>query len=86
MDITKHALKRCRQRGIPEYILAVIGDFGTKERRPGGAIRRFIKKREYDRMIHELKRLIQRIEKLKKQGVCIITTKDAETVITAYRK
>jgi len=88
MNITNHALARCRQRGIPEYLLALIRDLGTKERRPGGAIRRFIKKRECDRAIRELKRMIHGVERLKRQPISIITTEDedTDTVITAYRK
>jgi len=86
MDITAHALKRCRQRGIPENLLEIVQSFGRKERRPHGAIRRMIKKKDCDQAVRQLKHLIQKIEKLSRQGVCVIMTEDDESVITAYRK
>ena len=84
MNITAHALERCRQRGIPEYVLGIIKDIGVKEKRPYGATSSIICKRDLDKMVHELKSMIQQVDKLKK--VSVITTEDSETIITTYRK
>ena len=84
MNITAHALERCRQRGIPEYVLGIIKDIGVKEKRPYGATLSTICKKDLDKMIHELKSLIQQVDKLKK--VSVIVEEDNETILTTYRK
>lgn len=84
MNITAHALERCRQRGIPEYVLGIIQDMGSKEKRPYGATLSTIRKKDLDKMIHELKSIIQQVDKLKK--VSVIVGEDNETIITTYRK
>lgn len=86
MNITSHAIVRCRQRGIPEDLIEIILNLGHTKRLPHGAIGRSINKRDCDRMIHELKRLIHRIEKLKMSGVYIVTSDDTGTIITVCRK
>lgn len=84
MNITAHALERCRQRGIPEYVLGIIKDMGSKEKRPYGATLSTIRKKDLDKMVHELKSIIQQVDKLKK--VSVITAEDNETIITTYRR
>ncbi len=84
MSITAHALERCRQRGIPEYVLWIIKDIGSKEKRPYGATLLTIHKKDLDKMVHELKSIIQQVDKLKK--VSVLTAEDKETIITTYRK
>ena len=84
MNITAHALQRCRQRGIPEYLLEMILDLGVRQRRPHRTIRATLRKRDCDKMIHELKRLVQQVEKLKK-GVSVVVSEEG-SIITAYRK
>ncbi|MDP2683225.1 MAG: hypothetical protein Q8P28_10600 [Deltaproteobacteria bacterium] len=84
MSITAHALERCRQRGIPEYVLGIIKDIGVKEKRSYGATLSTICKKDLDKMIHELKSMVQQVDKLKK--VSVIVAEDNETIITTYRK
>ena len=84
MDISEHAIKRCRQRGIQEYLLEIIQDLGTKEKRPYGAMRTVIGKREVDRLIHEMKIVIHHLEKLKRRKVAVVTSDGPETIITSY--
>jgi len=86
MTITAHALQRCRQRGIPEYLLEIVRDLGAKERRPYGATRSTLRKRDCDTIIHELKQIIQQVEKLKRKGVSIVSSKKNDSIITAYRR
>ena len=85
MNITAHALERCRQRGIPEYVLGIIKDMGSKEKRPYGATLSTIRKKDLDKMVHELKSMIQQVDKLKKVSV-IVAEDDDETILTTYRK
>lgn len=84
MNITAHALERCKQRGIPEYVLGIIKDMGSKEKRPYGATLLTIRKKDLDKMIHELKSIIQQVDKLKK--VSVIVSENNEAIITAYRR
>lgn len=83
MNLTSHVITRCRQRGIPEHLLEIIRDRGVKEKRHG-AIRSTFRKRDCDRLIHELKRFVQQLEKLK--GISVVASEENGTIITAYRK
>lgn len=78
-------MTRCRQRGIPEYLLEIIWSLGVKEKRPLNATRSMLRKKDCDMMIHELKQLIQRVEKLKKNGVSVVASEEDDCVITTYR-
>lgn len=64
--------------------MGMVYDLGVRERRPHRAIRATLRKKDCDRMIHELKRLIQQVEKLKK-GVSIVVSEEG-SIITAYRR
>lgn len=86
MNLTTHAIKRCRQRKIPEYLLELALEIGISVRKPGGATAVSIDKKGIDTAIHEFKGMIQRLEKLKKQRVSIIIDELSETIITAYRR
>lgn len=86
MNLTTHVMTRCRQRGIPEYLLEIIWYLGVRERRPYSAIRSTLRKKDCDRMIHELKQLIQRVEKLKRNGVSVVATEEDDCLITTYRR
>jgi hypothetical protein len=86
MKITAHAVKRCRQRGIPEYLLEIIQDYGSRKQRPYGAKLVSIGKKDLDKIIHELKTIIQQVDKLKKKKVSIIMAEDKKTIITTYRQ
>lgn len=84
MNITAYALERCRQRGIPEYVLGIIKDIGSKEKRHGGVTLAILYKKDLDKTIHELKTIIQQVDKLKRASV--VVAEDNETIITTYRK
>lgn len=86
MDLTTHVMTRCRQRGIPEYLLDIIWYLGVKETRPYSAIRSTLRKKDCDRMIHELKQLMQTVEKLKRNGVSVVASEEGGCVITTYRR
>lgn len=86
MIITAHAMKRCRQRGIPEYLLDIVMDMGAKMKKPGGAALMSVRKTEIDMAIHECKAIIQGLERVKRQNIAIVVDENDETVITTYRQ
>ena len=81
MKMTKHAKARQRQRGMPDFLLNIIEQTGRSERAPGDAIKIFFGKREYQRTIEQLKKVIQLLDKAK-GGTIII--KD-NYILTVYK-
>jgi hypothetical protein len=82
MKLTKHAEKRLRQRGFSKLSLNIIRECGRTEGAPGGAIKLFFGKKEYQEAVAEFKRAIQLLDKAK--GGTIIM--DNEDVLTVYHK
>lgn len=85
MNITAHAAKRCKQRGIPEYLMELIPGVGSIASKPGKASLSIIGKKEVDMMIHELKALIQQLDRLKRTKVGAVVAEDNNTIITGYK-
>ena len=81
MDLSKHAQKRCRQRGIPEKKLEIILKYGTPSHRRDGALKVMITKSDKQNMIADLKKRIQELEKL--AGRAVILSTDGK-IITTY--
>ncbi len=82
MDISRHATARGQQRGIPKDLIDLIMEFGTPQRKPGGAIEYSVRKKDKNRIIGHLKHLINRLDKIANKGVLIIDNE----VITVYHK
>ncbi len=82
MDISRHATMTCQQRGIPKDIVDLIMEFGTPHNKPGGAIEYSVRKKEKNRMIIHLKRLINHLDKIANKAVLVID----DQVITIYHK
>jgi len=82
MDISKHATARSQQRGIPKDLVDLIMEFGTPQRKPGGAIEYSVRKKDKNRIIGHLKYLINRLDKTTNKGVLIMD----DQVITVYHK
>ena len=82
--MTSHAQIRSRQRGIPRDAVPMVLVYGTEERAPGQATKYRLDKRAMDQRIHELKREVEMIEKLK--GVNLIIANDDGSLITVYHK
>ena len=82
MDISRHAIARGQQRGIPKDLIDLIMEFGTPQRKPGGAIEYSVRKKDKNRIIEHLKHLINRLDKIENKGVLIIDNE----VITVYHK
>lgn len=85
MNIIAHAIRRCKQRGIPEYMLQLIMEMGSGEIRPGNAALFTIGKKEADNIIHELKAMIQQFDKLKRTKVGAVVADDEGAIITTYK-
>lgn len=82
MEISKHANKRSQQRGIPRNYLDIITRYGTPVEKPGNAFEYRLHKKDKDRIIQHLKRLIQCVDKCTGKAVLMDSNKD--TVVTAY--
>lgn len=65
MKLTKHAQKRKSQRGFSDFSLEIINKFGCCERAPGGALKISFGKKESQRLIEELKKIIQSLDRVK---------------------
>jgi hypothetical protein len=71
-----------RQRGIPAILVDIIEQCGRVSYVPGGAEKVFLGKREADLLRHELRRMLQILDKA--QGAALIV-KDG-CILTAYKR
>ena len=81
MKLTQHAKKRCQQRGFSKQIINLILTQGRNRPAPGGAMKIFFGRREYQEIISELKQAIQVMDKAK-NGILIIND---NRILTAYK-
>lgn len=79
MNKTRHLIKRQSQRGISDYLLAIIEENGRYERAPGGATKIYLGNREYQNLVNETKRFLQILDKAK-GGTIIFHNQDMLTV------
>ena len=82
MNISKHAVVRSQQRGIPTDDIDLIMQFGKPQYKPGGAIEYSVTKKDRNRMIIHLKHLINHLDKIANKAVLVIENQ----VITVYHK
>ena len=82
MVISKHAIKRCRQRGIPYSIIDLIVQIGTPLRKSGGATEYYINKKNKNELQNQLKKYIHDIDKIDVDAVLMIE----DNVVTVYHK
>jgi hypothetical protein len=82
MKKTKHAQTRLRQRGFTDLMIEVIENFGCCQRAPGGTEKIFFGKKEAIQLLHDLKRVIQVLDKIR-AGTLIV---DGDSIITAYKQ
>ena len=79
---TKHALKRCQQRSIPQTLCDVVLDYGEYRYDKHGARIWFLTKRTLEKLDRALGNDVRkRIEK--KRNVFLVESLDNSTVITA---
>ncbi len=58
MNLTDHAQKRIKQRGFSDLILDIVLKYGFKGYAPGGATKIFFGKKEYQKVVGELKEIV----------------------------
>lgn len=82
MRMTKHAIARSKQRGIPRDLIEMILEYGTPSIRPGDAVEYKVYKKDTARLISQLKYLIHSLEKATCKAVLVHP--EAGDVITVY--
>ena len=83
IKVTTHAQIRIKQRGIPRIAVSVLMERGICRKAPGDATRYYLDKRAIDQYIHERKREIQKVERLK--NIKLIVANDDGSIITVRR-
>ena len=83
MNLTKHAKKRMRQRGLPGLAISIIEQCGSYREAPGGATKVVFGRKEHQSAVSELKQQIQLLDHLK--GSTIIMDEKQDTAITLYK-
>lgn len=81
MKITNHAQVRSRQRGFSNLYISLLEQFGRTEKAAGGAIKIFFGKNEYATACHELKKILQLLDKA--NGSALIV--DGDSILTMYK-
>jgi hypothetical protein len=81
MELSKHAVDRIRQRGISMTALDVIWKYGRESFAPGGAVKYFFGRNEYQYALNDHE---ERVDILDRVKGCTVVVIDG-TVITVYR-
>jgi len=81
MQLTQHAKKRMNQRGISDFTLNIIMQHGRLENAPGGATALFYGKKEHQKTISELKRVIQLLDRAKNTRIIM----KENHILTVYK-
>ena len=81
MELTAHAEARAQQRGFTEKDLEIIVSLGVPKRKAGGAVEYCLTKAVKQKEVTNLKRQLQRLERL--AGKAVVLSEDG-VVITAY--
>ena len=92
MRLTRHAQKRCQQRGLRECDIKLIYEFGRKEYARQGAVK-YCLDRKLVRKLREslnkeeirIRRLRQSLIRLEK-GAIAVAGEDGEEVMTVYKR
>lgn len=81
MELTRHALKRKRQRGFSSFSLEMIEKYGRYGTASGGLMQIFLGRKESLDLIRELKRDIQLIERLAGSTMLV----GGDKIVTVYK-
>jgi len=84
MKFSKHASDRMQGRGFKKMDINTLKEIGDVENAPGGAFMIKINKRAKNRLISNMKRQINLVERASKKAVII--SADDFTAITAYNR
>jgi len=81
MEFTKHSMVRKNQKGFSAFTLDIILKNGLYQRAPKGALKVIFGKKQHQKIVGELKRAIQLMDKTKNSSMIIIN----DNVITMYK-
>jgi hypothetical protein len=81
MKLTKHAEARSRQRGFSSLSISLLQEYGRTTEAAGGAIKLSFGKKEAEVVRHELKKILQLIDKV--NGSALIL--EGGTILTMYK-
>lgn len=81
MKLSKHAESRSRQRGFSSLYISLIEEFGRTMDAPGGAKKIFFGKKEYDAARHELKKVLQLLDKVNGSAMIVVN----DNILTMYK-
>lgn len=81
MKFTNHAKQRARQRGFNDFIIKTIFKYGISKPASGDAIRLFFGNNEHQKIVSELKKAIQLMDKAKGGNMIISEGR----VLTVYK-
>ena len=81
MNLTSHASKRKQQRGFSYRIIEIVEQHGRRIPVPGGAEKIFFGKKESDKAISALKKMIKLVERAKNGALIVADGK----VLTVYK-
>lgn len=84
MKMSRHAIVRSKQRGIPSDLIDIILQFGTPVKRPGNVLEIQINKKDKNKIIKRLKWLIHSVEKCANKA--ILADISLKEIVTVYNK
>lgn len=82
MQVSKHAIVRSKQRGIPSELIKLIVDFGVAEKKPGDTLEYRLRKKDKEKLIKYYKRKIQLLDNINSKAVLVNSNTDE--IITVY--
>lgn len=83
MEMSRHAMIRERQRGIPRDVIRLITEYGMPVRRKGNALEYSIGKKQIFGLIEQHRSAIDALQKA--DGKAVLVSEDNE-IITVYHK
>lgn len=83
MRISKHALTRSQQRGIPESVTDLILEYGEPTIAVGNAMKYEVSGKTINSLQRKVKLLINEIERMKNK---VVVVSDDGIIITSYHK
>ena len=81
LKTTRHAKIRKQQRGFSKFVMNIILNYGRYKEAPGGATKVYFGNKEYQKIVAELKRALQMMDKAKGGNIVIANNK----ILTLYK-
>jgi hypothetical protein len=81
-ELTEHAKKRMRQRGLSNHAMDIIVNYGRYQPAPGGALKIFLGNKDHQDLVARLKKDLQLLDNAK--GGTLILSSDGQ-ILTTYK-